>query len=369
MKLSVKIEPRLETSRKLGIAIPVFSLASALLSGAVFLFFMGVSPLQAYSTILRSSLGDAYGLSETIVKAIPLAMAAIAVMLSFTMLIWNIGAEGQIFMGAMATAAAVRYLFVDNHAVMFLIMFTAAGIAGGVWGAVAGYLRARWSVNEIITTLMLNYVAMNLLNYFVYGPWRDPASLGFPMTAPFPDAARLPSFWNTRIHAGLFLALLLPLVFWIVLRFTRWGYEIRVMGENPKAAGFAGMSYLKNVVLVMFLSGAIAGIAGMCELSGLQGRLQHGFSGGYGYTAIIVAWLARLHPIAILLVSFLMGILLVGGETLQIVMRLPLSSMLVLQGLILFFVLGGEFFRKFRIRIFFRGVPNPQPTISEKEGN
>jgi len=136
------------------------------------------------------------------------------------------------------------------------------------------------TLNEIITTLMLNYVAMNWLNYFVFGPWRDPSSLGFPMTAVFPDSARLPFLWGTRIHTGLFLALLLPFLFWAILKYTRWGYEIRVMGENPKAANFAGMSYLKNVVFVMFLSGAIAGIAGMGELAGLQGRLQHGFSGG-----------------------------------------------------------------------------------------
>ena len=256
----------------------------------------------------------------------------------------------------------VRFFYSDSRIVMLLLMFLAAAAAGGTWAAIAGYFRAKWNVNEIITTLMLNYVAMNFLNYFVFGPWRDPSSLGFPMTPPFPDSARLPVFWGTRIHGGIFLALLLPLLFWIVLKFTRWGYEIRVMGENPKAAGFAGMNYLKNVVLVMFISGAIAGIAGMCELAGLQGRLQHGFSGGYGFTAIIVAWLARLHPIAIIFVSFLMGVLLVGGETLQIVMRLPLSSVMVLQGLILFFVLGGEFFRKYTLRFI------PARETPRKEG-
>lgn len=360
--MRIKIEPRLTSTWKLSVAIPFFSLAAALFSGGVFLFFMGVSPLQAYRAILTSALGDGYGLSETVVKAIPLIMAGIAVMLSFTMLIWNIGAEGQIFMGAIAATAMVRFFYSDNRTVMLLLMFLAAAVAGGLWAAIAGYFRAKWNVNEIITTLMLNYVAMNFLNYFVFGPWRDPSSLGFPMTPPFPDSARLPVFWGTRIHGGLVLALLLPLLFWVILRFTRWGYEIRVMGENPKAAGFAGMSYLKNVVLVMFISGAIAGIAGMCELSGLQGRLQHGFSGGYGFTAIIVAWLARLHPIAIIFVSFLMGILLVGGETLQIVMRLPLSSVMVLQGLILFFVLGGEFFRKYTLRII------PAKDTPHKEG-
>ncbi len=360
--MRIKIEPRLTSTWKLSAVIPLFSLAAALFSGGVFLFFMGVSPLQAYRAILTSALGDAYGLSETVVKAIPLIMAGIAVMLSFTMLIWNIGAEGQIFMGAIAATAMVRFFYSDSRVVMLLLMFLAAAAAGGTWAAIAGFFRAKWNVNEIITTLMLNYVAMNFLNYFVFGPWRDPSSLGFPMTPPFPDSARLPVFWGTRIHGGLVLALLLPLLFWVILKFTRWGYEIRVMGENPKAAGFAGMNYLKNVVLVMFISGAIAGIAGMCELAGLQGRLQHGFSGGYGFTAIIVAWLARLHPIAIIFVSFLMGILLVGGETLQIVMRLPLSSVMVLQGLILFFVLGGEFFRKYTLRFI------PARETPRKEG-
>ncbi len=360
--MRIKIEPRLTSTWKLSVAIPLFSLAAALFSGGVFLFFMGVSPLQAYRAILTSALGDAYGLSETVVKAIPLIMAGIAVMLSFTMLIWNIGAEGQIFMGAIAATAMVRFFYSDSRVVMLLLMFLAAAAAGGTWAAIAGFFRAKWNVNEIITTLMLNYVAMNFLNYFVFGPWRDPSSLGFPMTPPFPDSARLPVFWGTRIHGGLVLALLLPLLFWVILKFTRWGYEIRVMGENPKAAGFAGMNYLKNVVLVMFISGAIAGIAGMCELAGLQGRLQHGFSGGYGFTAIIVAWLARLHPIAIIFVSFLMGVLLVGGETLQIVMRLPLSSVMVLQGLILFFVLGGEFFRKYTLRFI------PARETPRKEG-
>ena len=355
MRMPLQVEPRISNPWWLGTAITLSSIAAALFVGGIFLHFMDVSPLEAYAVILRSALGDGYGLSETVVKAIPLSMAGIAVTLSFTMLVWNIGAEGQIFLGAIAAAASVRYLFLDNRAAMFCIMFCAAAAAGGAWAAAAGYLKAKWNVNEIITTLMLNYVGMNLLNYFVYGPWRDPASLGFPMTAAFPGAARLPTLWGTRIHGGLVLAVVLPALFWVILRFTRWGYEIRVMGENPRAAGFAGMNYVRNVVVVMFLSGAIAGVAGMCELAGLQGRLQHGFSGGYGYTAIIVAWLARLHPLAVFFVSFLLGILLVGGETLQIVMRLPLSSILVLQGLILFFVLGGEFFRKFRVRFRFLG--------------
>lgn len=350
MRGLLKVEPRLSSPWWLGTVITLSSIAAALALGGVFLAFMGVSPMEAYAVILRSALGDGYGVSETTVKAIPLTIAGIAVMLSFTMGLWNIGAEGQIFIGAIASAAMVRYFPSESRAVALSSMLVAAGVAAGLWAAFAGYLKARWNINEIITTLMLTYVAMNLLNYFVYGPWRDPAGLGFPITAPFPDSARLPTLWGTRIHLGIVLAVVLPCVAWVVLRFSRWGYELRVMGENPRAAGFAGMNYTRNVLLVMFLSGAIAGIAGMCELSGLQGRLQHGFSGGYGNTAIIVAWLARLNPLAIVLVSFLMGVLLVGGESLQVIMRLPLSSVMVLQGLILFFILGGEFFRKYRIR-------------------
>ncbi|EFC91827.1 inner-membrane translocator [Dethiosulfovibrio peptidovorans DSM 11002] len=347
--MRIKRQKRIGQPLWLDLAIPVGGLLMAFLASGVFLVMMGVSPIEAYREMYYSAFGDSYGLSECMVKAIPLAMTAIALMLSFKMLIWNIGAEGQIFMGAIAATAAVRYFPVEGHWTMMTIMGISAIIAGGIWAAFAGYLRARWNVNEIITTLMMNYIAIHLMDYFVYGPWRDPSSLGFPMTAPFPETAKLvPIGWG-RVHSGIFIALALILLAWWVFKMTRWGYEIRVIGENPKAATFAGIDYVKNVVVVMFISGAIAGLAGMSEVAGLQGRLQHGFSGGFGYTAIIVAWLSRLNPLAIAIVSFLMGGLLVGGESLQIVMGLPIASTLVVQGCILFFILAGEFFRRYRI--------------------
>lgn len=350
----IKIEKRRYLPLWMNLFIPLIAVILALFTGGIFLALLGVSPLEAYQEMLISSLGDMYGISETLVKAIPLALAAIGIMLSFKMLIWNIGAEGQIFIGALATAATVRYFPVNDPILMFVFMFVAAAFAGGLWASVSGFLKARWQVNEIITTLMMNYIAIHLVDFFVYGPWRDPASLGFPMTPPFHDAARLIQFGNSRVHMGIFIAIILAFIFYWLIGWTKWGYEIRVIGENPKAANFAGIDYVKNVVLVMFVSGAIAGIAGMCEVAGLQGRLQHGFSANFGYTAIIVAWLARLHPLVILFVSFLIGALLVGGDALQIVMRLPLSSTLVIQGLILFFVLGGEFFRRYRIQYITR---------------
>ena len=349
MSAPFRVERRLDCPAWLNWAIPAGAVATALLAGALLLFFLGVSPGAAYKAMFKGALGDAWGISETLVKAIPLTLAGLAVGLAFTMVVWNIGAEGQIVMGALAAVAVVRYAFVDSAPVMFVLMFLAAALSGGLWAGFAGYLKAHWNVNETITTLMMNYIAILLAEYFIYGPWRDPSSLGFPMTAPFPDAARLPVFGSTRVHVGLVIAVLLAVLFRVLYRWTRWGFELRVIGNNPNAARYAGIDYMKNILLAMFVSGAVAGIAGMTEIAGLQGRIQPGFSGGYGFTAIIVAWLARLNPLATILVSFLLGALLVGGDTLQVVMRLPLASVQVLQGLILFCILGGEFFRNYRI--------------------
>ena len=313
--MGFRLEPRLEVPRWVNLAVPAGALVLALIAGGVLFALLGVNPLQAYGEMFKGALGSAYGASEVVVKAIPLTLTGLAGALCYRMLLWNIGMEGQLHLGALA-----------------------------------GFLKARFHVNEIITTLMLNYIGILLVDYFIYGAWKDPTSLGFPMTAAFPDAARLFHLGDTRIHLGLLLALGVAAVFRVVLRWTRWGYEIRVIGENPKAAAYGGIPLLRNVVLVMFVSGAVAGLAGMGEVAGLQGRLARGFSTGYGYTGIIVAWLARLNPLAVPLVAFFLGILLVGGDTLQIVMGLPLASTQVLQGLILFFLLAGETFCRYRVR-------------------
>lgn len=346
----LRVEKRIDAPEWLNFAIPVASMVMALLGGGIFLLSQGVSPFEAYSQMFFAAFGGEYEISETIVKATPIAIASFAVMLCFTMLIWNIGVEGQAFMGALATAAAVRYFPSDSHLVMIGTAALFACVAGGLWATIAGYFKAKWNVNEIISTLMLNYIAIRILEYFVYGPWRDPASLGFPMTARFPATARLVQLFGTRVHVGIFLAIFLAFAAWFVLNKMRWGYEIRVIGENPKAARYSGMSYMKNALLVMFISGAIGGLAGMTEVAGLHGRLTATFSAGYGFTAIIVAWLSHLNPFASLLASVLFGGLLVGGEALQVEMNLPIASTEILQGLVLFFVIGGDFFRNYRLR-------------------
>ncbi|MFQ5813010.1 MAG: ABC transporter permease, partial [Anaerolineae bacterium] len=215
-------------------------------------------------------------------------------------------------------------------------------------------LKAYLRVNEIITTLMMNYIAILWVEHLFYGPWKDPHGYGFPGTAQFSPAAWLPRLPGTRFHLGMAFALVAALFIWIVLRRTRWGYEIRVIGENPRAAHYAGINIVRNIVLVMILSGGLAGLAGMSEVAGISHRLQKGLTVGYGYTAIIVAWLGKLNPWGVLVVAILLAGLLVGGDQIQITMQLPAAVALVLQGAILFFVLGGDLFTKYRIRLEWR---------------
>lgn len=192
-------------------------------------------------------------------------------------------------------------------------MLLLGAAAGGMWGLLAGWFKTKWLVSELITTLMMNYIAILWVNYLVYGAWRDPKGLNFPLTAAFSESALLPSFGDLRVHAGIIIVFVLAAVLTVVFRDSRWGYETLVIGSNPTAARYAGINIPRNVLLVMLLSGAVCGMGGMIEVSGIVGKLQPGISPGYGYTAIIVAWLARLHPAAIIVVAFLFAIIHVGG--------------------------------------------------------
>ena len=316
------------------------------------LLISGENPITVYRSMLSGSLGDRYALSETLVKMTPLLLTGLAVAIAFRMQLWNIGAEGQIYMGATAAAGIPLFVFPDARGlVMIPAMLIAGAIGGGLWGGIPGVLRARFNANETITTLMLNYVAIMFTQYLVHGPWRDPQGFGFPGTKAFPDAASLPNYGTYRVHLGLILGLVASLVLFLVLRRTRFGFELDVIGDNPRAARYAGMRTTRMIIVVMIISGALAGIAGMSEISGIGHSLQRSVSPGYGYTAIIVAWLARLNPLAIILVSFLLSTVLVGSDQLQTAIGLPGSVGPMLQGAILFFLLAGEFLTNFRVRI------------------
>jgi general nucleoside transport system permease protein len=330
---------------------PLVSIAVALFVAGFLLLAAGVDPLQAYLEILQEALGSSYGLSETLVKATPLILAGLGVSVAFRMQIWNIGAEGQIYMGACGATWVALFSGIESPALLMAAMFAAAVLAGGLWAGVAGALRARWQVNEVIVTLLMNYIAILWVNYLIYGPWKDPQGFNFPLTAQFSEAARLTQFFDTRLHSGFVLALLCALALYLFMERTVWGYEIKVIGSNPRAARYAGMRTGVAIFVVLFLSGAIAGIAGFSEVAGLQGRLQHGISPGYGYTAIIIAWLAKRSALGVVVVSLLMGVLLVGGDSLQLSWQLPVAFVYAFQGLILFFLLAADFFIQHRLRL------------------
>jgi len=349
-RLTFKLEKRLTPSPVMVFIIPLISVLLALLLGGIFLALTGQKPLDVYLIMFTDSLGSKYGLTETIVKAIPLMLTALGVSLAFKMKLWNIGAEGQLYMGAMgASWLPLTYPTLPVY-VMIPGMVVLGMTAGGLWALLTAIPRAIWKVNEIITTLMLNYIAILWVDYLVFGPWKDPKGSNFPITAPFPDAARLIGLGDSRIHAGLFFALALAVILFIVYKYSRWGYSINVIGSSERAASYAGMNIKRNILLVMFFSGAISGLAGMAEVSGIIGKLQHGISPGYGYTAIIVAWLSKLNPLAILIVSVLFGALQVGGYAAQ-VEGVPAAVATMLQGMILFFVLGGEVLTNYRVRL------------------
>lgn len=343
-------EKRGDVSKAAVILNPILSIVMALLIGSVLLTATGYSPMKVYYTMLSGAFGSTYGLSETVVKAIPLLLCGLGVSIAFRMQLWNIGAEGQFYFGAMAATWVALYHGQGPRFLVLSLMLMAGFAAGGLWAILPAIPRALFKVNETITTLMLNYVAILFSNFLVYGPWKDPQGFNFPLTAVFPPAATLPVFGNTRVHLGLLFGLIGAVVLYFILWHTRWGYEIRVIGESPHAARYAGMSIAKNILLVMAISGGMAGIAGMAEVSGVIQRLQPNISPGYGYTAIIIAWLARLNPFAMVGVSFVFGGLLVGGYNMQ-TSGLPAAIVSMLQGAILFFVLGGEILTRYRIRV------------------
>lgn len=333
--------------------IPAAILVAAILG--IFLFlWVGVNPFHAYIEIFKGAFGSPYNFSEVLVRATPLILCGLSVMVAGKMLIWNIGAEGQLVMGGVAGAGVALFLSPHMPAHMVIPAMILAGFLGGsIWGLIPGFLKARFGVNEIITSLMLNYVAIFWLEHLYFGPWRDPAGRGFPGTAILPDLSWFPRFFGTRVHLGLIIGLAAALLIWLVLDYTRWGYEIRVAGANIKAAQYARMNITRNILWIMVISGGLAGLAGICETAGIHYRLQKGLAVGNGYVGIIIAWLGRLRPGSIVLISILLGGLMVGGDQVQISIHVPSAISLALEGAILFCVLAGQVFQDYSLHIRF----------------
>ncbi|HEX9245404.1 MAG TPA: ABC transporter permease [bacterium] len=361
----IAFEPRDAAARWTSWAVPAASILAAFIVGAAVLGLAGVDPLAAYGELLSGPFGSGFGLTETLVKATPLILTGLAVLVPARMRLWNIGAEGQFQLGAIGAAAVALFTPLGRSPGAVPAVLVAGMAAGAAWCLVPAALRAWLRVNETITTLLLNYVALLFVDYLIYGPWKDPASRGFPLSATFPAAAKLPVLVSgTRVHLGLLLAVAAAVAVAIMLSRTRWGFEIRVIGDNPVCARYAGIDLVRNTLLVMGVAGALAGLAGAGEASAIAGRLQRGLSPGYGYTGIIVAWLAKLNPIAAVLVAVLLGGLFLGGDALQISLGLPIAVVYMLQGLIFFFVLGGEVIVAYRVVIRRRTPVQMSPEAS-----
>jgi general nucleoside transport system permease protein len=335
-----KIEPKF-TDIFVPLIRPIASLLFALIAFSLVLLLFGKNPLQAYSDIFRNTLGSRYAFSEVLVKLIPLLLCALAVLLPARLGLVNVGGEGQIYLGAwLATWGALS--LGDNLprplalAAVLLLGF----VGGGLWAAIPAFLRARGWLNEVISTLLLNYVAIQFVNYFIFGAWRDPESANFPQTVQFADAYRLPQFGGTRVHLGLILGLLAALLIFLVLRYTQWGYAMRAIGGNPEASLRHGFPITRYLILSMVIAGGLAGLAGVGEVMAIQGRLRPAFSPGYGYVGFLISWLAGHSPLGAIGMAFLLAIIALGGDTLQITQGVPFSTVNILMALILFVVLG-----------------------------
>lgn len=345
-----RIEKRQDARRGwlAGLLVP---LTAVLTVGAAVFLAAGANPLQACAVMAAGAFGDWYVFSEVLVKAIPLMLTGLAVALAARMNLWNIGCEGQLVFGGIFAAGLALFGQTALPAGLMIPALVLAGFAGGAaWALVPALMKARWQVNEIISTLMFNYVAVIIMEHLYYGPWRDPMGMGFPGTAMLDPAAWLPRFFQTRIHLGLAIALAAAAALYVALHLTPWGYRVDVIGKSPRAARYAGMNFTRQTLLVLLISGGLAGLAGMSEVCGIHLRLQQGLAVGYGYDGIIIAFLARLNPVAVPAVAVLLGGLIVGGEQLQSVLHLPAAISQVLEGTLLLALLAGNFLAVYRLR-------------------
>lgn len=357
-KVKVKKEPLVRVVKKAEIsfgknlALSLLAVCAAIVAGGIFILIIGQNPFEIYASIVKGAWRSSLAAKGTIKIAIPLLIAALGITPAFKMKFWNIGAEGQIIMGGVF--ATYFALFFDHlpHVLLLLLMFLAGIIGGGLWGLIPAYFKTKFGTNETLFTLMLNYIALYIIKYLTEGPWRDPESSGFPMIATFSKNARLDQVLG--VHAGWVIGLILVIVLFIYLNYSKHGYEIAVVGESINTARYAGMNVKKIILRTMFISGAICGIAGMTQVSGAAYTLGEGVAGGVGFTAITVSWLAKLNPLVILIVTILFSMLEKGCSVMQSTFGLSSAVSGILQGIILFFILGFDFFTRYRF-VFRKG--------------
>ncbi|QXG25309.1 ABC transporter permease [Pseudomonas viridiflava] len=351
----LSLEPRGQQSRAMLWCSPMLAAVLTLVCGSLLFIALGLDAWVTLHTLLIAPVSDLYGLSELMVKTLPILLCALGLAVAYQARIWNIGAEGQLLLGALAgSAVAVNIIEMESRWALVMVLM-AGTLAGAAWAGVTAWLRTHFNANEILTSIMLNYIALNLLLYFVHGPLKDPAGMNFPESATFGDASRLPLLMEDgRAHVGVYFALFALVAVWVLLQRSFVGFQIKVLGLDKRAAGFVGFREKRLVWLALLISGALAGLAGVSEVTGPIGQLVPQVSPGYGYAAITVAFLGRLNPIGILFSSLLIALLYLGGESAQMTLNLPPAITQLFQGMMLFFLLACDVLILYRPRLKMR---------------
>ena len=358
--MRLKLEARAEPSRLMGWLAPLFAAALTIVVGFVMFSALGRNPLQAFYTFFVHPIRDLNGVAELLLKASPLMLIGVGLACGYRANVWNIGAEGQLTLGAIFAGGVALYFYESESRLVLPLMIVAGMLGGMLWAAIPALLRTRFNASEILTSLMLVYVATLLLSYLVHGPWRDPEGFNFPQSRQFTESALYPMLVpGTRLNVSFVISLAAVAAGYVFLDRSFLGFQMQVAGQAAAAARYAGFSSRRMIWLGMLIGGACAGLAGVGEVAGPIGQLLPSVSPGYGFAAIIVAFVGRLQPVGILLASLLMSLLYLGGEAAQIGLNLPAAITGLFQGMLLFFLLGSDVFINYRLRLLRPNVAVP----------
>jgi ABC-type uncharacterized transport system permease subunit len=348
--LSIRLERRMSAPLAMRIAVPVAAVTTGLIAGAVAMTLGGHDPIDAYTSMWEGSLGSSDGLQATLIKACPLVLTGLGGATARRGGRWYIGGGGPRSIGATAATGIGLYAASLPGPVLLPVMMLAGSVAGGLWATIAAIPRALIGLNEIIVTLFLNYIAILAMEHMIFGPWADPKAFGFAYSRPLPDAAVLPVIPGSYVHIGIVIALLVAVTAWWLMERTPWGFSVRVAGGNPRTAEYLGLRISRRMIIVLAISGAIAGLAGAIELTGVTNRLQDGISVNYGYTGVLIAFLARGRLLGVIVAAFLFATLVVGSYALQTTgVAQPIAT--TIQALIIVFLLAGDAAVAFRLRV------------------
>jgi general nucleoside transport system permease protein len=348
----IRLERRPSPSRFWSYMTPVVAVIMTVAAGAVLFWALGYPAGEALYQFFVTPLETGYMRAELLVKATPLVLIGVGLAIGFRAGVWNIGAEGQLLMGSLGGGAVALAFWNEDVPGLMVLMLVAGALSGAAFGAIPALLKTHFNVNEILSSLMLTYVAGLIISIMIYGPLRDPQGYGFPQSRMFHDPASLaPILEGTRLHLGALIALVVVLLAWLALARSLFGFQVKVIGQAPQAARYAGFSQPRMVWIGLLLGGGLAGLAGVIEVAGPVGQLNDSISPGYGFTAIIVAFLGRLHPVGVAIAGVVIALSYIGGENAQIMVGMPLAVTGVFQGMLLFFLLGSDLLIRDRIRL------------------